>query len=317
MFRRSSLLYACLVCVLIVVILPFTACTGARQLAPGTQVQGPPISTVDTSHLQLLRWRYVGPSRGGRVVAVAGDPVNKLVFYHGATGGGVWKTTDAGASLAAHLRRPFPHGLGGRHRRRRFRPQRRLRRHGRSLRARQRIARRRGLQIRRRRQDVAQRGPAGTATNRRVSACTPRTPTLSTSPRSATCFGPMKCAASTAPPMAARTWEAIADARSQSRRRRSRHGPRQSARALRVLLGGAAAIPWHFRSGGPGNGLFKSTDGGDTWTDISRNLRPAARVLGRIGVTVSPPTPRARLGAGRRRPVASFAPTMAARPGAR
>ena len=44
-----------------------------------------------------LRWRNIGPSRGGRVVAVAGDPGSPGVFYMGACGGGVWKTTDGGA----------------------------------------------------------------------------------------------------------------------------------------------------------------------------------------------------------------------------
>ena len=38
----------------------------------------------------------IGPFRGGRVVAVAGDPVRDQVFYFGSTGGGVWKTTDGG-----------------------------------------------------------------------------------------------------------------------------------------------------------------------------------------------------------------------------
>jgi len=46
--------------------------------------------------LDVLKWRCIGPSRGGRVVAVAGDPVNQQVFYFGAVGGGVWKTTDGG-----------------------------------------------------------------------------------------------------------------------------------------------------------------------------------------------------------------------------
>src|SRR5260370_39657177 len=54
------------------------------------------LASVEPSYLQLLHWRMVGPSRGGRVVAVAGDPVNKLVFYFGATGGGIWKTEDGG-----------------------------------------------------------------------------------------------------------------------------------------------------------------------------------------------------------------------------
>ena len=43
-----------------------------------------------------LEWRCIGPFRGGRVVAVAGHPVDSNVFYFGATAGGVWKTTDGG-----------------------------------------------------------------------------------------------------------------------------------------------------------------------------------------------------------------------------
>ncbi len=43
-----------------------------------------------------LRYRYAGPSRGGRVTAVAGHRAHPSTFYMGATGGGVWKTTDYG-----------------------------------------------------------------------------------------------------------------------------------------------------------------------------------------------------------------------------
>jgi len=53
-------------------------------------------ASVDTNFLNALQWRLIGPFRGGRCVAVAGDPVNPLVFYHGATAGGVWKTYDGG-----------------------------------------------------------------------------------------------------------------------------------------------------------------------------------------------------------------------------
>ena len=42
-----------------------------------------------------FNWRCIGPYRGGRVVAVEGDPNNNLVFYQGSTGG-VWKTIDGG-----------------------------------------------------------------------------------------------------------------------------------------------------------------------------------------------------------------------------
>jgi photosystem II stability/assembly factor-like uncharacterized protein len=47
--------------------------------------------------LQAMRWRCIGPPRGGRVVAVAGHPTDLSVFYFGACAGGVWKTTDAGS----------------------------------------------------------------------------------------------------------------------------------------------------------------------------------------------------------------------------
>src|SRR5216683_886290 len=50
--------------------------------------------------LRALHWRLVGPFRGGRAVAVAGDPTRPLVFYFGAVDGGVWKTTNGGETWA-------------------------------------------------------------------------------------------------------------------------------------------------------------------------------------------------------------------------
>ena len=48
-----------------------------------------------------LEYRSVGPSRGGRVTAVAGHPAHPFTFYMGATGGGVWKTEDYGTTWHA------------------------------------------------------------------------------------------------------------------------------------------------------------------------------------------------------------------------
>ncbi len=53
---------------------------------------------VDPSVYKELRFRSVGPHRGGRVTAVAGVRRQPHTFYMGAAGGGVWKTTDAGHS---------------------------------------------------------------------------------------------------------------------------------------------------------------------------------------------------------------------------
>ncbi len=52
--------------------------------------------TVDPKFLSQIRYRCIGPTRGGRVVAVAADPKQQSVFYFGAVAGGVWKSDDAG-----------------------------------------------------------------------------------------------------------------------------------------------------------------------------------------------------------------------------
>ncbi|TMC29248.1 MAG: glycosyl hydrolase [Chloroflexi bacterium] len=51
---------------------------------------------VPAGLLDKLEWRQAGPFRGGRVGAVAGDPRERNTFYFGSTGGGVWKSQDAG-----------------------------------------------------------------------------------------------------------------------------------------------------------------------------------------------------------------------------
>ena len=51
---------------------------------------------IDPKMLNAVKWRCIGPPRGGRVVAVAGDPSDPGTFYFGACAGGVWKTEDGG-----------------------------------------------------------------------------------------------------------------------------------------------------------------------------------------------------------------------------
>ncbi|MBV8817110.1 MAG: hypothetical protein JO022_02065, partial [Acidobacteriaceae bacterium] len=46
--------------------------------------------------LKSLKWRLIGPFRGGRVAAVTGVDSQPEVYYFGAVGGGVWKTTNGG-----------------------------------------------------------------------------------------------------------------------------------------------------------------------------------------------------------------------------
>lgn len=53
---------------------------------------------VDTSYFSNLKYRSLGPARGGRSAAVTGDLNNRDLFYMGTTGGGVWKTENGGHS---------------------------------------------------------------------------------------------------------------------------------------------------------------------------------------------------------------------------
>ena len=51
---------------------------------------------IDPKTYSAMKWRLIGPFRGGRVITVAGVPSQPYTYYFGAVSGGVWKTTDGG-----------------------------------------------------------------------------------------------------------------------------------------------------------------------------------------------------------------------------
>ena len=61
-------------------------------------IASPAAAQVDSALFGGLRYRMIGPSRGGRVTTVTGVPSQPFTFYQGSTGGGVWKTTNAGTT---------------------------------------------------------------------------------------------------------------------------------------------------------------------------------------------------------------------------
>ena len=74
----------------------------AATLLPGS-AEGPSASSTaqttpsaPASVIDALRWRSIGPDRGGRSIAVSGVKGRSQEAYFGATGGGLWKTTDGG-----------------------------------------------------------------------------------------------------------------------------------------------------------------------------------------------------------------------------
>jgi photosystem II stability/assembly factor-like uncharacterized protein len=66
--------------------------------APGGESVGGATQKTFSDQLSGMEFRCIGPYRGGRVTAVAGVRNEPLTYYFGGTGGGVWKTTDAGAN---------------------------------------------------------------------------------------------------------------------------------------------------------------------------------------------------------------------------
>ena len=80
-------------------------CTFAvTLLVVGLQLFSAPLANaqgVDPSLYAGLRWRCIGPFRGGRALAAAGVPGEPETFYFGAVGGGVWKTNQYGSGVEA------------------------------------------------------------------------------------------------------------------------------------------------------------------------------------------------------------------------
>src|SRR5262245_21637802 len=77
------------------------AATAALALATsGANVVGTAQSggTVDPALYSGMRWRSIGPARGGRSIATAGSDARPNEYWFGATGGGAWKTVDGGTS---------------------------------------------------------------------------------------------------------------------------------------------------------------------------------------------------------------------------
>jgi len=69
----------------------FFSVSGQKKITPSKS-----ILTYDEKLYAALEWRSIGPYRGGRADAVTGVPGKPNLFYFGSTGGGVWRTTDAG-----------------------------------------------------------------------------------------------------------------------------------------------------------------------------------------------------------------------------
>ncbi len=131
-----------------------------------------PLARVDPALFAGLKYRLVGPSRGGRVTTVTGVPSQPKTFYMGVASGGLFRTDGRRRELGADQRRQDPARVDGLDRRCRFRSEHHLRRHRVGRRAQQRVHRARDLQDDQRRRDL----PVRRALQRRAGRRRPDSP---------------------------------------------------------------------------------------------------------------------------------------------
>ena len=79
-------------------LLALLAVASVQLSGQGPSARPPMMAEVDPALFKGLHYRLVGPSRGGRVTTVTGVPSQPRTFYMGVASGGLFRTTDGGAT---------------------------------------------------------------------------------------------------------------------------------------------------------------------------------------------------------------------------
>jgi photosystem II stability/assembly factor-like uncharacterized protein len=239
-----------------------------------------------TAKLDALKWRCIGPPRGGRVVAVAGNPKDRGIFYFGACAGGVWKTVDGGVYWRCISDGFFGSAAIG------------------------------ALAVSGSDPDVLYAGTGETEIRLDVSygdgvykstdagrtwshlglretrfigriQIHPRDPDLVYVAALGDAFGANEKRGVFRSRDGGKTWSKVLYRNADSGAVDLSMDP-HNPRMLFAAFWQARRNFWNISSGGPGSGLFRSTDGGETWAEISRNPGLPMGPLGKLGVAVSP-----------------------------
>jgi photosystem II stability/assembly factor-like uncharacterized protein len=236
--------------------------------------------------VDALQWRCIGPPRGGRVVAVAGDPVNPAVFYFGACAGGVWKTDDGGTywynisdgffktasvgalAVAASDPNVLYAGMGE---------------------ACIRLDVSYGDGVYKSTDAGKTWTHLGLEDTRHISRIRihPHNPDIVYVAALGHAFGPNRQRGVFRSTNGGKTWEHVLFKSADAGAADLSLDP-NNPRILYAAIWQVRRNFWSLNSGGPDSGLYKSTDGGDTWTEITQHPGLPAGLKGRIGVAVSP-----------------------------
>ncbi|MCS7018065.1 MAG: glycosyl hydrolase [Cytophagales bacterium] len=234
---------------------------------------------------KFVYWRSIGPFRGGRSCAVTGVDGQPNLFYMGATGGGVWKTTDGGntwtnisdgffggsiGAIAVAASDPNVIYVGGGEKTVRGNVS-----HGYGV------------------WKSTDAGKTwqfiGLADSRHIGRIRvhPKNPDLVYVAVMGHLFGPSQERGVYRSKDGGKTWERILFANNQAGAVDLILDP-NNPRIMYASTWRVIRTPYSLESGGEGSALWKSTDGGDTWKNISGNKGLPKGTLGIIGVTVSP-----------------------------
>lgn len=244
------------------------------------------ISRYDPSLYKEMKWRCIGPYRGGRVTAVAGIPSQPYTYYFGATGGGVWKTEDGGLNWKPVSDGFFKTGSVGAIAVSEWDPNIVYVGMG-EVPMRGNVSPGDGMY---KSNDAGKTWKqVGLSDTNQISRIRihPQNPDIVYVAALGHVYGPNQQRGVFRTKDGGKTWQKVLYRDNKTGAIDLVLDP-SNPRIMYAALWEFFRTPYSLSSGGPGCGLFKSTDGGDTWNEISRNKGLPKGVLGKIGVAVSP-----------------------------
>jgi photosystem II stability/assembly factor-like uncharacterized protein len=236
--------------------------------------------------LKSLQYRLVGPWRGGRVGAVAGVNSNPNVYYFGATGGGVWKTTDGGNNWENISDKFFKTGSVGSIAVAESDPNIVYVGMGEET-LRGNVSHGDGVY---KSTDAGKTWKfVGLGDTRQISRVriNPKNPEIVYVAAIGHLWAANQERGIFRTRDGGKTWEKILFRDEKTGASDLILDP-NNPNILYAAFWQVRRTPWGMESGGAGSGLFKSTDGGDTWTEITSNKGLPLGMKGKICITVSP-----------------------------